>query len=72
MDVAPGKGRGGLLGVAFFLLDQVDIAVGIWIFLFLLVRPPLGLVLWSFFLTLVFHVTISSVGYLLGMRETIV
>jgi hypothetical protein len=30
------------------------------------------LVLWSFLLTIVLHVTISSVGYLLGMRKTII
>ncbi len=72
LDVGPGKKKGGLLGVAFFLLDQVDLAIGIWVFLFFLVRPSLGLLLWSLFLTLVFHVTVSSVGYLLGMRETVV
>ena len=72
LDVAPGKKRGGLLGIAFFLLDQVDLAIGIWIFLFLLIRPSLTLLAWSFLLTLVLHVAVSTVGYLLGMRETIV
>ena len=72
LDVAPGKKKGGLLGIAFFLLDQVDLAIGIWIFLFFLIRPSLSLVAWSFLLTLVLHVAVSTVGYLLGMRETIV
>ena len=72
LDVAPGKKRGGLLGIAFFLLDQVDLAIGIWIFLFLLIRPSLTLLAWSFLLTLVLHVAVSTAGYLLGMRETIV
>ena len=72
MDVAPGKKKGGLLGIAFFLLDQVDLAIGIWIFLFFLIRPSLSLVVWSFLITFVLHMAVSSVGYLLGMRETIV
>ena len=71
LDVAPGKRRRGLLGLAFFLVDQVDLAIGIWVFLFLLVRPSLLLVAWSFLLTLVLHMAVSTVGYLLGMRETI-
>jgi hypothetical protein len=72
LDVAPGKKKGGLLGIALFLLDQVDLAIGIWIFLFILIRPSLSLVAWSFLLTLLLHVAVSTVGYLLGMRETIV
>jgi hypothetical protein len=71
LDVAPGKRKNGLLGFAFFLLDQVDLAIGIWLFLFLLVRPSLLLVAWSFLLTIALHVAVSTVGYLLGMRETI-
>jgi hypothetical protein len=72
LNVAPGKRKKGLLGFAFFLLDQVDLAIGIWVFLFLLIRPSWLLVAWSFLLTIVLHVAISTVGYLLGMRETIV
>lgn len=69
LGVAPGKGKGGLLGVAFFLLDQVDLAIGIWVFLFFLIRPSWPLLAWSFLLTFMLHLAVSSVGYLLGMRE---
>ena len=72
LEIPPGKRKKGLLGVAFFLFDQVDLAIGIWVFLFFLIRPSLLLVLWSFLLTIVLHMAISSVGYLLGMRKTIV
>lgn len=72
LDIHPGKRKKGLLGVAFFLFDQVDLTIGIWVCLFFLVRPTLWLVLWSFLITIVVHVTVSSVGYLLGMRKTIV
>lgn len=72
LDIPPGMRKGGLVGAAFFLFDQVDLTIGIWIFLFFLIRPSLLLVVWSFLLTLVLHVAISSVGYLAGMRKTMV
>ena len=72
LEIPPGKRKKGLLGVAFFLFDQVDLAIGIWVFLFFLIRPSLLLILWSFLLTIVLHMAISSVGYLLGMRKTII
>ena len=71
LGISPGKRKGGLLGLVFFLFDQVDLIIGIWVFLSFLIRPSLSLVLWSFLLTFVMHVTVSSVGYLLGMRKTI-
>ena len=67
-----GKKARGALGVTFFLFDQLDLAIGIWIFLFFLLRPSLLLILWSLLLTIIFHVTVSSVGYILGMRKTMV
>jgi hypothetical protein len=72
LEVEPGKRKKGLLGIAFFLFDQVDLAIGIWVFLFLLMRPSWVLVAWSFLLTIVLHVAVSTVGYFLGMRDTIV
>jgi hypothetical protein len=72
LDIHPGKRKKGLLGVTFFLFDQVDLTIGIWVCLFFLVRPTVWLVLWSFLITIVLHVTVSSVGYILGMRKTIV
>ena len=70
--IPPGKSRAGPLGVAFFISDQVDLTIGIWVFLFFLIRPSLWLVLWSLLLTLALHLAVSSVGYLLGMRKTLV
>ncbi len=71
-EIPPGKSREGFLGVVFFIYDQVDLTIGIWVFLFFLVRPSLGLILWSLLLTLALHLAVSSVGYLLGMRKTLV
>ena len=71
-DIPPGKSREGPLGIAFFIYDQVDLTIGIWVFLFFLIRPSLWLVLWSLLLTLALHLAVSSVGYFLGMRKTLV
>ncbi|MBN1849300.1 MAG: CDP-archaeol synthase [Deltaproteobacteria bacterium] len=72
IGIAPGmKGRNALKFI-FFLFDQVDLALGIWIFLFFLIKPSFCLIAYSLLLTIVLHVSVSSVGYLLGMRKTIV
>ncbi|MDY7001285.1 MAG: CDP-archaeol synthase [Thermodesulfobacteriota bacterium] len=71
LEIAPGEKKKGPWGVVFFLLDQVDLTLGAWLFLFWLVRPSLGLILWSLALTLVLHVAVSVTGYGLGMRKTL-
>jgi CDP-diglyceride synthetase len=72
LGIAPGKGTKGPKGVIFFLFDQVDAAIGIWLLIFVLIRPPRLLILYSLLLTLLLHVSVSAIGYLLGMRKTIV
>jgi hypothetical protein len=72
LDILPGKGATGISGVIFFLFDQIDLAVGIWVFLFFLIRPSPVLVVWSLVVTLVLHVAISIFGYCLGLRATMV
>ena len=71
-EIPPGKSREGPLGVMFFVYDQVDLTIGIWVFLFFFIRPSLWMVLWSLLITLALHLAVSSVGYLLGMRKTLV
>lgn len=71
LNISPGKSAKGVLRVVFFLFDQVDLAAGIWVFIFFLVRPTAAFVLWSFAVTLVLHVAVSAVGYFLGMRSTV-
>lgn len=72
LNISPGRQERGLLGVIFFLFDQIDLTIGIWIFLFFIIKPSLMLVLYSFLLTLILHILVSGVGYMLGMRKTIV
>jgi hypothetical protein len=71
-EIPPGKSKDGPLGVVFFIYDQVDLTIGIWVFLFFFIRPSLWMVLWSLLITLALHLAVSSVGYLLGMRKTLV
>ena len=72
LDIAPGESGKGVAGIIFFLFDQVDLTVGIWVFLFFFIKPSPLMILWSFAITLVAHVAISSAGYLLGMRKKVV
>ncbi|MFH1241062.1 MAG: CDP-archaeol synthase [Pseudomonadota bacterium] len=71
LEISPGKRTRGLIGIALFFFDQVDLTIGIWIFLLFLMRPSPLLILWSFPLTIVLHVLVSGVGYLLRMRKTL-
>lgn len=72
LEIPPGKKKAGVLGILFFFFDQVDLVVGIWIFLYFLLRPSLCFMLWSLALAAMLHVAVSSVGYLLKMRKTVV
>jgi hypothetical protein len=72
LDILPGNKKKGLLSVVFFLFDQVDLAIGIWVFLFFFIRPSIWFILLSFLITILLHVFVSSVGYALGMRKTVV
>ena len=72
LDILPGKGTRGISGVIFFLFDQIDLAMGIWVFLFFLIRPSPVLIAWSLVIALVLHVAISIFGYCLGLRDTMV
>ena len=71
LGIPPGEKKRGFLGLIFFLFDQIDLTLGIWLFIFFLISPTLSLVLLSLPLTFVLHLTISSIGYLLGMRKTV-
>ena len=69
-DIPPGQRKRGIQGALFLVLDQVDLALGVWFFFFLLVKPPVLLVVWSLALTLVLHLSVSGIGYILKMRKT--
>jgi CDP-diglyceride synthetase len=72
MGISPGKKGSGLMAVPFFLLDQVDLVIGIWAFIFFLVKPSFALILWSLWIAFILHMIVSIIGYGIGMRKTVV
>ena len=70
MGIAPGVQSSGLSGIAFHLLDQVDVVVGAWLVLGWLMRPTLPRLAGSLATVYVGHQIVSLVGYWLGMRQT--
>jgi hypothetical protein len=72
LAIPPGQKKRGILGGLFFLFDQVDLMIGIWVFLYFLVKPSLLMILWSFLLMILLHVAVSTTGFLLGMRKTLI
>lgn len=69
--ILPGMRKRGILGGMFFVLDQVDLAIGVWIFLYFLLEPSMRLILLSLALTIPIHLLVSVIGYALGMRKTL-
>jgi CDP-diglyceride synthetase len=67
----PGRRKSGITGWMFLVLDQVDLTIGVWLFLYLLIRPSMRIILWSFALTIPLHLLVSIIGYALGMRKTL-
>lgn len=70
LGIGPGTaGRGGL-GLAFFVVDQIDILLGIWLVLACWIEVNPARVLYSAAWLLLVHPLATVVGYLLGMRTT--
>lgn len=70
LDIAPGHRPCGARGFLFFTLDQVDLLLATWPILLFWVRPDWPLVVMSFVVVLAVHPVISSIGYLIGARQT--
>lgn len=71
IGIKPGKKGKGLWAILFFLFDQIDFVIGIWVCLFFVIKPSAFIVLWSFILALFVHLAVSATGFLLGMRKTL-
>jgi hypothetical protein len=70
LGIEPGGTTGGLLGVVFFLWDQLDVLMGYWL-VFALVVPATPLrVAVSVAIVGTIHPLLSVVGHRLGMRQT--
>src|SRR5262245_14949240 len=70
LGVAPGAAGRGIAGLAFYVLDQVDMLVGVWVVLGLVVGVTVPRVVWSVLFLFITHQVLTVVGYQLGMRAT--
>jgi len=71
LGVAPGQNANGLLGLVFYVWDQLDSVFGIWLLLLFWVWPSDRLLLMSFVVMFAAHQLVSLLGYLLGARQTL-
>ena len=70
MGIAPGAQAGGVRGVAFHVLDQIDVVFGAWACLSWVARPTMGRLAGTFGTVYIGHQLVSLVGYWLGMRTS--
>ncbi|MGH7600983.1 MAG: CDP-archaeol synthase [bacterium] len=70
LGIAPGTVANGLVGVLFYILDQIDMLLGVWLVLSFAVEVTLARVLWSVVFLFLAHQIITLAGYALGMRAT--
>jgi hypothetical protein len=68
MGIAPGAQAGGIRGVVFHVLDQIDVVFGAWALLAWVARPTIGRLGGTLGTVYIGHQLVSLVGYWLGMR----
>lgn len=71
LDIAPGAQRRSLAGVVLSVWDQADFVPGVALALLPIWRVPLRAGLIAFAVVGLAHLALSSVGYALGARRTI-
>ncbi len=71
LGIAPGTAVNGVTGVLFYILDQIDMLLGVWLVLSFAVEVTLTRVLWSVVFLFLVHQIITLAGYALGMRATV-
>jgi hypothetical protein len=71
LDIAPGGTSSGWWATIFYLWDQLDVLLGVWLVLAAVTSVALDRVLWSIVLVLIIHPLTTVVGYGLGMRPTV-
>jgi len=70
LGVAPGAAGKKISGAFLYVLDQIDMLVGVWVVLGLSVGITISRVLWSLLFLFIAHQLLTVVGYWLGMRAT--
>ena len=69
LGVEPGQGGRGLVGVLFYVWDQVDV-LSSWLFVSCWVQLTFPLITTSLVMALTLHPLVSLVGYLVGARKS--
>ena len=70
IDIAPGATTSGILNLFFYIFDQIDYLVGVWIVFAFFVGVTFQRVVFSAVFLFFSHQIISLLGYWLGMRKT--
>jgi hypothetical protein len=70
LGIASGASGSGIVGSFFYVLDQIDMLVGLWVVLALVIGVTALRVLWSVVFLFTTHQMVTVVGYRLGMRVT--
>ncbi|MGH7496646.1 MAG: CDP-archaeol synthase [bacterium] len=71
LGIAPGAAGNGAVGMLFYIIDQIDLLLGVWLVLSFVVEVTLTRVLWSVVFLFFSHQLITIAGYFLGMRATV-
>jgi len=70
IDIAPGATTGGVLSLLFYIFDQIDYLLGVWIVLACFVSAGFQRIVFSAIFLFFSHQIISLLGFWLGMRKT--
>jgi hypothetical protein len=70
LNISPGEQGNKWVGAAFFVIDQVDMLLGVWLALACAVTISWSFMAWSAAFLFGAHQVITLVGYMLGMRAT--
>ena len=71
LDIKPGATARGVWLPIFYIIDQVDLLLGVWLVLSLYTEVSFNRLIFSVVFIFVVHQIINIFGYLLGMRRTI-
>jgi CDP-archaeol synthase len=69
-DIGAGQAGRGAFGFVFYFIDQVDMLLGVWLVLSLVIAVRANSVAWSVVFLFAAHQLFTVAGYGLGMRST--
>jgi hypothetical protein len=70
IDIAPGATSSGILNLFFYIFDQIDYLIGVWLVFGFFIGVSFQRVIFSAVFLFFSHQIISLLGYWLGMRKT--